>query len=215
MTLDLSVVVPVYNVEKYLRRCLVSLVDDLGCVDNKELILINDGSLDDSYSICEEFASKYKYIRVINQENQGLAEVRNRGIAEAEGEFISFIDSDDFIRKGLFNHALELLHKYSADIFCFKCLNVYEGKDNYDEITSIIPKNEKLKFFTKAEALDQIFFDNYIDVITCNKIIKKECFNSIVYPAGKYYEDMFTTYKVLKNASMIISSNLTFHAKTV
>lgn len=209
-TILLSVIVPVYNVEKYLERCLDSLTADLSSFQEAELILIDDGSADNSSGICDDYAKRYPFVRVIHQRNKGLAAVRNIGVETANGEFLSFIDSDDFIKAGLYDYAFRIIRKYEADILCFRCCHVYGGNIGND-VLSVQARDEQLKVFNAEEAIDVIFFDNYIDVITCNKIIKKSLFHGISYPEGKIYEDMFTTYKILSNAKKIVSSNLEYY----
>ena len=96
---DVSVILPVYNVEKYLRRCLDSLVNQ-DCSCNYEIIIVNDGTKDNSMEIISEFEGKYDCIRVFSQENSGLSAARNRGIAEAKGKYVALVDSDDFVEPG-------------------------------------------------------------------------------------------------------------------
>lgn len=208
----LSVIVPIYNMEKYLARCLESIVYELSQFDPKEveLLLINDGSKDSSATICNSYMDKYSYIRVMNQTNQGLSNVRNRGIKEARGKYISFVDSDDFVNKGYYTHFIYLLEKYSADIYCFRCAHYFEGMQR--KTVYIDEKKERIELLDKKEALNLIFYENYIDIITCNKIIRKECFDNVQYPEGRLFEDMFTTYKIVSNANSIIFSTLPYYA---
>lgn len=202
----LSIVVPIYKVEKELPRCIESLVAQN--FESKEIILIDDGSPDGCGKICDDYANQHKYIRVIHQKNKGLAAVRNKGVAEAKGKYISFIDSDDYVKAGLYSHMFSIIEANNAEIACFGHVDVYgcdnsEIKvDNYPEIISI---------YTASEAVDQIFFENNVDVITCNKIIAKSLFEGITYPIGKLYEDMFTTYKYISKAKKIVSTNYKYY----
>lgn len=205
----ITVAIPVYNVEKYLERCLDSIVSQVNRVgDLIEVLLVNDGSTDDSLKICQFYKEKYKYIRIIDQTNCGLAYVRNVCIENAVGEYISFIDSDDYILPGLYEYALEMLRKKPYDILCFKHVDVY-GEN--EQVPTINLSTAKIKTLTANEALDVMFFDNYVDVITCNKIIKKSLFEGVSYPVGKLYEDMFTTYKYISKASTILCTDLPFY----
>ena len=96
----ITVIVPVYNVEKYLRRCLDSIIGQT--YQNLEILCIDDGSIDNSGVICEQYAARDARIKVIHQENQGLSTARNRGLDAAEGEYIAFVDSDDYILEDMF-----------------------------------------------------------------------------------------------------------------
>lgn len=208
--IKLTVIVPVYNVERYLERCLNSIVTELLRFNRSELILIDDGSTDKSPEICDLYSEKYSFIKVIHQVNKGLSAVRNIGISKAEGEYISFIDSDDYIQEGLYTHSFKQIEKDSVDIYCFQCTHLFEGGDR-NSIENIDIENEVIKKYSTEQALKLIFYNNYIDVITCNKIIRKECFEKVCYPEGKLYEDMFTTYKIIANAKSVLTSNLPFY----
>jgi glycosyltransferase involved in cell wall biosynthesis len=145
----------------------------------------------------------------LHQENHGLAYVRNICIVNAKGEYISFIDSDDYVLQGLYSYALDLIEKYNYDILCFKHIDVYGEQDELICVND--NKDAELKQFSTDEALNCIFFDKYIDVITCNKIIKKSLFENIEYPEGKLYEDMFTTYKYISKAKLILCTDVPFY----
>lgn len=205
----LTIAIPVYNVEKYLERCLDSIVSQVDAVsDLVEVLLVNDGSTDNSLKICQRYKEKYKYFRIINQTNHGLAYVRNVCIENASGEYISFIDSDDYVLPGLYEYALEMYRKKPYDILCFKHLDMY-GEN--EQVPTINVDTAELKMLTANEALDVMFFDDYVDVITCNKIIKISLFSGISYPVGKLYEDMYTTYKYISKANTILCTNLPFY----
>lgn len=206
--IKLTIAVPVYNVEKYLNRCLDSLINQE--YEKKEILLIDDGSTDRSGIICDEYEKKYSFIRVIHQKNRGLAAVRNRCIAEARGEFISFIDSDDYVLDGLYSHVMEMQKERNADIVCFGVVNIYENVDRLNNVV-IDNKNEVIIELSVQEAIDEMLLPNHVDVITCNKIIRKELYKGIAYPEGKLYEDMFTNYKVISKSNIILSTNYKYY----
>ena len=114
----LSIIVPVYNVEPYLRRCVDSLLDQ-GEFSDYEIILIDDGSTDRSGEICEEYASTNEKVRVLHKENGGLSSARNAGLAAANGEYVLFVDSDDYLKTGCLAALLETAYQQNADIVCF------------------------------------------------------------------------------------------------
>lgn len=203
--IQLSVIVPVYNVEPYLKRCVESILKQ--DYYDFELLLIDDGSPDGCGKICDDFEKKDKRVRVIHQENKGLAETRNIGIQNALGKYISFIDSDDYIVEGTYSHSMNILKDYQADIVCFQHMDVYDNRYIY----RLVEKEEKIKVFNAEEAYDALFYPNYINVITCNKIIRKSLLTDITFPSGKLYEDMFTTYKYISKAKKIVSTDKKFY----
>ncbi len=202
----ISIIVPVYKVEKEIQRCLDSLVEQ--DYDNKEIILIDDGSPDKSGQICDEYSSTYHCVRVIHQENMGLAAVRNLGLKEARGDFISFIDSDDYVLEGLYTHCVNLINKHGCDIVCFGQQNIY---GDTSKVQRIDVNKEHILILSSEEAIDQIFFEKNVDVITCNKIVKRDLFTNVCYPTGKLYEDMFTTYKFLSKARKVLCTDLRYY----
>ena len=150
MTINLTAAVPVYNVEKYLKRCIDSLIKNR--INNYEILLVDDGSQDNSGNICDEYAAKYDYIRVIHQQNKGLAEVRNVCIEQATGEYISFIDSDDFITDNTYSHLMNLIYKYNADILCYGVIDLYEGiTENFSKINN---ENEIITELSPEDAVE-------------------------------------------------------------
>lgn len=201
----LTIAVPVYNVEPYLKRCLDSLVNQK--YQKKEILIVNDGSSDNSLAIIKSYAKKYNYIRYIDQTNKGLAYVRNVCVKEAKGKYISFIDSDDFVLDDLYEHLMPIVERKNVDIMCFGVLNLYENSKNKLCFSEINKKNEILKLYSSVDALDEFFLPNNIDVITCNKIIKKSLYDGIDYPQGKLYEDMFTNYKIISKSKTILCSS--------
>ena len=107
MTPKLSVIIPVYNTEKYIKRCLDSVLK--AKIEETEIMIINDGSKDNSLKIIKEYANKYEFIRYVDKKNEGLAATKNLGIMEAKGKYISFIDSDDTINENFYKDAMEFI----------------------------------------------------------------------------------------------------------
>ncbi|MBO5136224.1 MAG: glycosyltransferase family 2 protein [Clostridia bacterium] len=145
----LSVIVPIYNVEKYLNRCVDSLICQI--TDEIEIILVDDGSPDNCGKICDEYAKAYPQIKVIHKENGGLVSARKAGTVEAKGEYIASLDGDDWYDDNFFKKILEIIKKYSPDIIRFDWRNVYEDK--------IIEKHVGLKsgLYTKEDIERDIF----------------------------------------------------------
>lgn len=197
--LKVSVVVPVYNVELYLEKCINSILKQT--YSDFEILLIDDGSTDHSGELCDRFAVLDKRIRVIHQKNEGLAEVRNIGIKNAKGSYILFVDSDDWIDQITIEKCLSIIEKYNADIVCFRFIKEYCDKTHKENKSYA---GDDIKILNKKEALELLFYPKYVDTITCNKFVKREMFEGVIYPKGKLHEDLFTTYKFVANAETIV-----------
>lgn len=122
----ISVIVPIYNVEKYLPTCLNSIINQT--YKNLEILLINDGSSDNSGEICENYAKMDNRIHVFHKRNEGVSSARNLGIDLSVGDFISFVDPDDFLDLNLYEIVISNMEKYNADIICFNCYDVINEK---------------------------------------------------------------------------------------
>ena len=198
----LSVIVPVYNTENYLNRCIDSIVEQT--YNDIELILIDDGSTDKSGKICDLYLKKDKRIKVIHTKNQGQSMARNIGLDVARGKYITFVDSDDWIEKKLYKKSIELLEKENADIVDYECklTKKYETSafnvDNYK-----ILKEEKIleKYLEKGVKSKNAPFS------PCRKIYLSRLFNDVRFPNGKINEDIATIYKVLTKSKIMIAVN--------
>ena len=133
-----SIIIPVYNVQKYLRKCLDSIVNQT--FKNIEIIIINDGSSDNSLNICKEYSKKDKRINIINKHNEGVSKARNTGLLYATGEYISFIDSDDWVEQNMIEELYNSITSNKADL-CI-CNFIKENKNKRDYIKSNI--NQKI-----------------------------------------------------------------------
>lgn len=191
----ISIIVPVYNVEKYVRKCLESIIHQT--YKNIEIIIIDDGSTDNSLKICKEFEKKDKRIIVIHQENQGLSASRNNGIKLATGDYIGFIDSDDIVSPYMYEYLYKSIIKNKSDISSCQFSAFYEGEEpnftnEYYDIS-----------YTSKEALIELIKDKEITSHAVDKLYKKELFNEIEYPIGKKFEDINTTYKLFQKSKKI------------
>lgn len=193
----ISIIIPIYNVEPYLDRCINSILAQT--YTNIEIILIDDGSSDNSPQICEDFARKDERVVVIHKKNGGQAEARNQGIDICKGDYISFVDSDDWVEPTYVDRLLKIAQNADADIAICELKRVYSYEDE-----KITQKN-CLQNYTPNEAVRRLFFKREVSFIgpVC-KIYKRHLFNSIRFPVGKFHEDEFFTYKVFDNATKII-----------
>ncbi|HCK31250.1 glycosyltransferase family 2 protein [Acinetobacter ursingii] len=187
----ISLIIPVYNVEKYIIQCLESVVPQLS--EYIEVILVNDGSPDNSMSLVNEYIDKIdpkiqKQIKIINQKNKGLSGARNTGIDHAEGEYIAFLDSDDILYNGYFDALLNIINEFSPDIVEFDAVRFGDNGENYSFYQ-----------LSKTEGIYEINED-YLKNL-CNqsiwyawkRIYNKKLFTSIRYPVGVNFEDIYTT----------------------
>ena len=194
----ISIVVPVYNVEKYISRCIESIIKQT--YTNIEIIIIDDGSPDNSGVICDDFAKKDDRIRVIHQNNMGLSGARNTGIRLAMGSYIAFVDSDDWINTEMIEVLYNLIKEYDAQIAaCGVEMIGDEGhvaffSDNLDEI----------RVYSKDEAMNELLDDKRIRNVTYNKLYKTELFEDIEFPVGRIFEDIFTTYKLIDKSNIVV-----------
>ena len=203
-----SVIVPVYNVEQYLKECLNSIVDQI--YNNIEIILVDDGSLDNSRIICDEYAQKDERIKVVHKKNGGLSSARNVGLDLATGDFITFCDSDDVILPLTILRYVELQKQYNCDVVSSESLFYKNG------VKSIIKhyhKDERITLFTGEEFITG-FFDYTTDCSVCNKLFRKDVIGENRFEEGKTNEDLLFQYEVLKNKS-IVHTNEALYLYTV
>lgn len=203
--MKISVIIPVYNVEKYLEKCIQSVINQT--IKNLEIILVDDGSTDLSGKICDEYSKKDKRIKVIHKENGGLSDARNAGLNIESGEYIVFVDSDDYIEYNMIENLYKCIKKYNADIVC--CGKYLEDEDG--NIIKILNKTEEY-CINGENAIKKMLLREEIDNTAWDKMYKKEVFENIRFPYGKYYEDIEPTYKAFKKSSKIAhTSTVDYH----
>jgi len=186
----ISIIIPVYKVEPYLRKCVDSVLAQT--YTNLEIILVDDGSPDNCGKICDEYAEKDKRIVVIHKENGGLSDARNAGLDIMKGEYVAFVDSDDWVSVKYIEDMYSNLAKYDADISLSGTIYVYEN--NKKDMVLAISKNEGL--YTQKEAVENFFYQKGIYPSAYSKLYKTELFKTIRYPKGKLNEDSAITYKI-------------------
>lgn len=196
----ISVIVPVYNVEKYLDRCVQSIVDQT--YKNLEIILVDDGSTDNSASICDNWAEKDNRIKVIHQPNMGGGAARNAALDIAEGEYITFVDSDDYISSDMYGYLYNLM---SDDIDIAECSYI-SVQDDFEKFELV---EDKTIICSAEEAMKYHIQDKIFKQVIWNKLYKKTVIADIRFPVGTKIDDEYFTYKVIGN------SNRRIHSKKV
>ena len=192
----ISIIIPVYKVEKYLEKCIQSLINQT--YENLQIILVDDGSPDNCGKICDEYAKKDHRIEVIHKSNGGLSDARNKGLEIAKGEYIGFIDSDDYIESDMYEVLYNLLKQYNADVSICNFYTVSQGK------ISIKNADNGINEYNRIEILKEILLDKNIQSYAWNKLYKKELFDEIKYPIGKKYEDIGTTFYLLEKCNKVV-----------
>lgn len=206
----ISVIVPIYNVEKYVRKCLESLRGQT--LKQIEVICIDDGSTDSSGAIADEYCNtdaegngkEWPVIRVIHTENRGLSAARNRGIDEARSEWLMFVDSDDWVDREFCRIPYETAVRENADIVAFQAYTVKHGRVKK-------PKDTERPF----GVVDEMTAYDYVDGLAWNKLYKKDLFEDVRYPEGHVYEDVYTTHKLIHKAAKVflLNNRLYYHVK--
>ena len=200
----ISVIVPVYKVEMYLKRCIDSIVTQT--YSNIELILIDDGSPDNCPQICESYKEKDSRIVVIHKKNEGLSAARNKGLDIAHGDYITFIDSDDWVSTEYLSKLYSSIKETNADIA------IVNHKQVTDFPVKLSKKNRTIRLFSRQEALFELIArQNQPFVISCGKLYRKELFNAIRFPTGKCHEDEFTSHLLINKVSRIVYSDRTLY----
>lgn len=196
----ISVIVPIYNVEKYLERCIESIIKQT--YKNLEIILVDDGSNDFSGKICDKYSKKDRRIKVIHKKNEGLSEARNSGLEIARGEYIGFVDSDDYIETNMYEYLLSLLKINNADISVCGFQKVWDDIKSRKEENTIIENNNIV--LKSKDAIEYIVDDQILKSYAWNKLYKRSLFIDIKYPKGLKMEDVATTYKLIYKSKIVV-----------
>ena len=201
----LTVVIPVYNVEKYLKRCVESVL--VQGWHNYDILLVDDGSTDSSPQICDDYVKAYDFISVIHKENGGLSEARNTGILHAKGEYVYFPDSDDWLEPQTFTELAEVLESQEFELVSFN-REFVKGEED-----AIVSDPLVTQVFGGKDAFVQMLKHSYITGFANDKIYKKSLFvdNNISFPKGKYYEDLGTNYKLFLSAKNVFATNQKYY----
>lgn len=193
----ISVVVPVYNVRTYLEKAVYSIINQK--YENLEIILVDDGSTDGSGEICNQLKAIDSRVVAYHKENGGLSSARNFGAKKATGNYIIFIDSDDYIHPEMISSLYDEIKKADADVSVCGIMNVYNTKE--------IPQcnNIHMHFvYNQKEFLKELLIGEKIPGSICNKLLKKEVVEKISFPEGKIYEDAFYHLELVKVAKTYV-----------
>ena len=203
--MKLSIIVPIYNIAPYLRKCVDSLLTQ--DISDYEIILIDDGSTDECPQICDEYAKQYSHIKVIHQENAGLSAARNTGIKVAQGDYILFVDSDDYLQPNTLGVLLEQMERDNLDVLRFRYQNVKESgevfvphegmKSDYNDYSS--DPTDGLNFLNERM---------WVQCYAWQFLVKTEIVRQELFTPGIYFEDTDWTPRMLLRAKRVASTDL-------
>lgn len=191
-----SIIIPVYEVEDYVVESVSSCISQT--YKNLEIILVNDGSKDNSRNLCIEMTKTDDRIKLYDKKNGGLSDARNFGIEKASGKYLFFLDSDDLLHPECISTLVKIQRKYSAEIVSLKITRdknflLTDYKDNLD-----------LNQLNRTESMKVILGDNQFGTSACSKLFLSELFESVEFPKGKLYEDLATTYKLIDKSTVCV-----------
>lgn len=197
----ISIIVPVFNVEKYLERCVNSLINQT--YKNIEIILVDDGSPDLCPQMCDEYAKKDKRIKVLHKKNGGLSDARNAGLDVATGEYIAFVDSDDWVETDFIETLYKNAKSENADISIIGCTLVWD-----DGRKKPVSKDKGYYVFDKEKAIREMLAQRKFGCMVCQKMYRKQIFDTVRFPVGKLYEDVAVSMPTfLKAKKVVVSGN--------
>ncbi len=201
----ISVILPIYKVESYLKRAVDSVLRQTYV--NLEIILVDDGSPDNSPHICDDYAKKDSRIRVIHKENGGLSDARNAGIDLAQGEYVAFLDSDDYIAPQFIDKLYQACIRYDSDIaICQYEISKERGNIFENQAQKQLEEKETVQIFSRRELFFQMYEENHSRntdfIVTWNKLYKRTLFNNTCFPKNRIHEDEATTYKIYAECSI-------------
>ena len=191
----ISVIVPIYNVEQYLDQCVQSILNQY--YSHLEIILVDDGSEDRCPQMCDDWASKDPRIIVIHKNNGGLSDARNAGLDICTGDYIAFVDSDDWINLGMFLLMMQAIEQEEADLCACGIISCYQDRE-------VRWGNKEYLTGNSEVMLDRLYSDSVFPVCSWNKLYRRELWTGLRFPVGKICEDAFTTYLILHKSEKIV-----------
>lgn len=186
-----SIIIPVYNVQDYLARCVDSVLTQT--YTDLEIILVDDGSIDISGDICDEYALHNARVRVIHKENGGLSDARNAGLDVARGNYVAFIDADDYVHPSFVELLLKTINETGAQI----AVSTWQELKDGDKPRKVKTKRPRCTILTQEEAISSVFYQKKLNHSSCSRIFETQLFNNLRFPEGMLYEDLAIIYPLL------------------
>ena len=194
MNQKISIIVPVYKVEQYLHKCVDSILAQT--FTDFELILVDDGSPDNCGKICDEYATKDSRIKVIHKENGGLSDARNAGLDSAIGDYVGFVDSDDYIENDMYELLYDICINNNCEIS--SCSSIIHFKNK-----TVVNGGHPITIHTKEEAMKTMLEGKLYDEVVWVKLFKRDLFEDVRFPVGRIYEDTAVTYKLIDKSHKV------------
>lgn len=203
---EVSVIIPVYNVDDYIEECIESVINQNN--SKIQIIIVNDGSADNSDNIIQKYLKENKNIVYINQNNQGLSMSRNDGIKHMKGEYTMFLDGDDYLEENSIDELYKYTKKLGSDISIFGYRKVYDDNNSFDKINNHFSENK----LYRGNIIIHNMLSGNLKGYACNKIFKSEFIikNNLSFEKGVYFEDFFPIFKLIQS-----SNKISFYNKVV
>lgn len=198
-----TIVIPVYNTEAYLQECVKSVIKQT--FKGLEIILVDDGSTDSSPSLCDTLAQQDERIRVVHKKNGGLSSARNAGVLIAKGQYIGFIDSDDYIHPEMYQQMYDAIQAYHSRIICCGRYDVYT---DHTQIGLVPQKEEVISY---VEGIRRILTWNGMDGSACDKVFELSLFQNLSFPEGELNEDVAVMYRLIQRAESMALIPMPFY----
>jgi len=201
----ISIIVPAYNVESLIERCLDSLCNQT--YPNIEIVVVNDGSTDNTEQVCLDYAQRDSRIVVVTQENGGLSAARNKGVQVAHGNYYVFVDSDDYINHNMVSVLYRNLQEYKADIAMCDFIKIYEGEEDANQLIFKDVAKDRITLYESSQVMELLWTVGQQTVIAWNKLIKKEVFENLCFPVGLLHEDEHLIHHLLDRCERVVYDN--------
>lgn len=199
----ISIIVPVYNVERYLPRCVDSILAQT--YENIEIILVNDGSTDSSGELCEDYAHRDSRVQTIHKANEGLADARNQGIQASAGMYCCFVDSDDYVADDYIAYLYQMARANCAQIAVCGYQKVYPSKGYlFDRIFCENNTNKTVRVYDSFHALEALLYQRGIIASAWGRLFQRELFSELGFPKGRQHEDVAVMYRLFEHARKIV-----------
>ncbi|MBR5118992.1 MAG: glycosyltransferase family 2 protein [Muribaculaceae bacterium] len=192
-----SVIIPIYNVQDYLARCVDSVLAQT--YTDLEIILVDDGSHDTSGDICDEYDIKYRNIRVIHKTNGGLSDARNAGLDVAQGQYVTFIDGDDYVHPNFVEALLNTINTTGAQIAVCTWQELKDG----DTPRKVNVEKARCKIYSQEEAINTVFYQGELNNSACSRLFETQLFKDLRFPEGALYEDLAIIYPLLRKVEKV------------
>ena len=196
--MKISVIIPVFNMEKYLDRCIQSILNQ--SYQDYEVWLVDDGSTDRSVAVCDRYAKGHPNVHVIvHSENRGLSHTRNTGINAAAGEFVTYVDSDDYVVPDYLECLYRTAESGNADIAC----GGFRFFSDNGAVAKAVRSGYRIRSYSGVNACKALLYEKDFHTSSCNMLIRKDIARKILFPEGRYHEDEMTTFRYFLNAKSV------------